>query len=613
MARKGKFLKKPNAGGVTKGENDNDKAVVSQGEKSKGKPPAKKWQGQADAAKKQISGDLGGFIFMCNGSTKPDCFKYRVFGLNEGKRSLVEQVRKGMRLFLFDVDLRLLYGIYVAASHGTYKLEQDAFGGGFPWQVRFSIQKDCLPLPEDLFQAAIKENYVDKRKFKVELTTEQVHRLVKLFRPLPNPVGRSPPRQRKSGLDQLDVAPKPVAPRVPEIDRYAQDRLGSRRLSPRNLYERRPSPRATYERRLSPRGTYERRPSPRATYERHLSPRATYESSLILSDPGRLLPLAKYETTLSDRFRAEKPSYSQSLTKYAQLYPPEERRLPDGLASNDLYYGRESRLQQDTRARDDLLSAYPQGSTLGTDMDSLYRQRLRAADVRGDTLDRRVTGLDPLVESSLAYSGGLSSDLLRGRASDIYASSAGYGGMHRIESVADPLSSGLSGASGLAYRVLSYGAFFWFCCAMFQAAVLLLDVLIGAVWMNFYGGYSAIKSRGQSSGSAKMIRSLDYSNNRPASMPSKGRFVVVFAIVLAGFGLQQVFASRLPDMAARTPEFELFVTRFDGSNFAWWSSHMLDALTCLGQALPLQGKDARPESMSDRAWVRCTSAVDDYA
>ncbi|MCO5577996.1 hypothetical protein L7F22_031834 [Adiantum nelumboides] len=59
---------------------------------------------------------------------------------------------------------------------------------------------------------------------------------------------------------------------------------------------------------------------------------------------------------------------------------------------------------------------------------------------------------------------------------------------------------------------------------------------------------------------------------------------------------------RLPDTAARMSEFELFVTRFDGSDFSWWSSHMLDALTYLGQALPLQGKDARPESMSDTAW-----------
>ncbi|KAI5080862.1 hypothetical protein GOP47_0004045 [Adiantum capillus-veneris] len=452
MARKGKLLRKPSAGGPPKGENAKPKNVGYQNEKSKGKLTAKNGQGQVEAAKKQIIGDLGGFIFMCNASTKADCFKYRVFGLNEGKKHLVEQVRKGMRLFLFDVDLRLLYGIYVATSQGTYKLEREAFGGGFPWQVRFSIQKDCLPLPEDMFQAAIKENYIDQRRFKVELKTEQVHRLVKLFRPLPNSVGRSPPRPRMAGFDEPDVVAKVAVSRPPEIDRHAQERLISR----------------------------------------HLSPRATYETSRISSDPGLFPPLTKYESAYSssDRYRAEKqiPSYSQSLTKYAQLYPPEERRMLDARGSDDLYLGREPRLQQDVgslvsaplslsaynadplrslsdlrqprardellsgqpRARDEFLSVYSQGSTLGADLDPLYRQRLRAADARADVLDRRVGGLDPLVES--AYSGGLSSDLLRGRASDIYASSAGYGGLHRMENGIDSLSGGLTSYSGLAYR-----------------------------------------------------------------------------------------------------------------------------------------------------------------
>ncbi|MCO5584510.1 hypothetical protein L7F22_038438 [Adiantum nelumboides] len=74
----------------------------------------------------------------------------------------------------------------------------------------------------------------------------------------------------------------------------------------------------------------------------------------------------------------------------------------------------------------------------------------------------------------------------------------------------------------------------------------------------------------------------------------------------------------LPDMAVRMSEYELFVTKFDGSDFAWWSLHMLDALTCLGQALPLQGKDARPHSMSDRTWedldalARLTIIMDGY-
>ena len=56
------------------------------------------------------------------------------------------------------------------------------------------------------------------------------------------------------------------------------------------------------------------------------------------------------------------------------------------------------------------------------------------------------------------------------------------------------------------------------------------------------------------------------------------------------------------DLARCTLKFQLFVTRFDGSNFDPWRTGMLDALTCLGQALPLQGMDARPESMSDIKW-----------
>lgn len=143
MARKGKLGKKPNDISKAK-ESPKDKARVGEAAKkgaSQG-DAGKKGTSHGDAAKKgagKAIANLGGFIFMCNTSTKADCFKYRVFGLNEGKKNLVEQVRKGMRLFLFDIDLRLLYGIYTAASAGSFKLESDAFGGAFPWQVEFHI------------------------------------------------------------------------------------------------------------------------------------------------------------------------------------------------------------------------------------------------------------------------------------------------------------------------------------------------------------------------------------------------------------------------------------------------------------------------------------------
>lgn len=53
--------------------------------------------------------------------------------------------------------------------------------------------------------------------------------------------------------------------------------------------------------------------------------------------------------------------------------------------------------------------------------------------------------------------------------------------------------------------------------------------------------------------------------------------------------------------AADTTEFVLFGMRFDGSEFDWWSACMLDVLTHLDQASPLQGLNARRRSMFDSA------------
>ncbi|KAG5537303.1 hypothetical protein RHGRI_024674 [Rhododendron griersonianum] len=121
-----------------------------------------------------------GFIFMCNARTKPECYRYRVFGLPAGRREDVEKVKKGMKLFLFDYDVKLLYGVYEATSDGQMNLEPSAFGGNFPAQVSFAIHKECLPLHETVFKFALRENY-EGFKFKAELTRQQVKDLSSLF------------------------------------------------------------------------------------------------------------------------------------------------------------------------------------------------------------------------------------------------------------------------------------------------------------------------------------------------------------------------------------------------------------------------------------------------
>ncbi|KAL1533219.1 hypothetical protein AAHA92_33136 [Salvia divinorum] len=146
---------------------------------------------------------LPGFIFLCNMSTKLHCYQYRVFGLPFGRKEVVEKIKIGSKLFLFDFKSKLLYGVYEATSDGNLNLEPAAFGGQFPAQVKFKIFEECLPIPESSLRYIITENYTGA-KFKQELNGEQVAKLISYFRPLASLVCQPAPQA-------LAHAPRPGA------------------------------------------------------------------------------------------------------------------------------------------------------------------------------------------------------------------------------------------------------------------------------------------------------------------------------------------------------------------------------------------------------------------
>eukprot|EP00250_Pteridium_aquilinum_P013053 c21102_g1_i2 orf=280-2592(+) len=127
---------------------------------------------------------LAGLVFMSNDKVRRAYFKYGVFGMPINRKPIVDRVKIGTKIFLFEFEARFLWGIFEATSEASLDIEKDAYSGShvaFPAQVRFRVIKKCRPLPESHFQQAIKDNYFTPIKFNFELTAQQVSNLIQLY------------------------------------------------------------------------------------------------------------------------------------------------------------------------------------------------------------------------------------------------------------------------------------------------------------------------------------------------------------------------------------------------------------------------------------------------
>lgn len=169
-----------------------------------------------------------GLIYLCYEADRMEFFKYRVLAVTEKEKYIMDMITTGMYIFFYDIDLKLLYGIYAASSSVAFMLEPRAsFGGCRPWQVKFHIEKHCLPLHKDVFKASIKDNCI------AALNAEQVHKLVSLFNQLPG----GPVQHPSTNASNQCIASCNNAASFAETGLHIQDQHLERYFPPRLAYE----------------------------------------------------------------------------------------------------------------------------------------------------------------------------------------------------------------------------------------------------------------------------------------------------------------------------------------------------------------------------------------
>ncbi|KAL8549216.1 hypothetical protein ACS0TY_008169 [Phlomoides rotata] len=311
---------------IVKKSSEKSKNKKVQADRSKKVDPVDKPESsRKKKAKKRV--ESMGMIFMCSSVTKKDCFQYRVFGLPEGKKADVEKIYTGMRLFLYDVDLKLMYGIYKAAGPGGYNIQPKAFKSQFPSQVRYKVLENCLPLAEEKFKNIIKGNYYTKTKFDCKLNSEQVKKLCKLF------VASNKGRRSKKMGKSLKAEKPPV-----RRERMRRKRTGGERHLPlRDVEQKHERPRKRPRNAISPAPPLHQRPAPL---------------------PSTLPSAYVYERTSAvdayrrDPYSERRDSYRDRRDPLLSRRPYNDRRDPP-VERNDRYRdGRDPPVERNDRYRD---------------------------------------------------------------------------------------------------------------------------------------------------------------------------------------------------------------------------------------------------------------------
>jgi len=99
-----------------------------------------------EGAKADKEPPIRGFVFAITDKTIKECLERKLIGTNRVYGPIVIRVRTGDLLFLNNLSSNTLYGVFKATSDGGFNLEKTAFGGKYPYQVKFEILGDIIEI-----------------------------------------------------------------------------------------------------------------------------------------------------------------------------------------------------------------------------------------------------------------------------------------------------------------------------------------------------------------------------------------------------------------------------------------------------------------------------------
>lgn len=121
---------------------------------------------------------MNGYIFRCSNATADECFERELFGEVDKLKQIIEQIKPGDVLFLYNVASERLEGEFEAVTNGGKDIVLEAWQGKYPWQVKVKRTKDFDPITRKEIEGVIRFNF---RYPQPAIDQQQINSLRSLF------------------------------------------------------------------------------------------------------------------------------------------------------------------------------------------------------------------------------------------------------------------------------------------------------------------------------------------------------------------------------------------------------------------------------------------------